>query len=318
MAAVVLAPTSNLTEAEWLAVRKGGIGGSDAAAILGLSPYRSIVEVFRDKVTDEIDGIESEAMYWGTVLEDAVAQEFAKRTGFKVRRVNAVLQHPTIPYLLGNIDRQIVGLPEGPALLECKTTSAFRRSDWDHNQVPDGYYAQVQHYLAVTGWSQGWMAVLIGGQDFRMVQIPRNEEFIQAWLEKAADFWLCVETLTPPLLDGSGAAAAILRRIYPRATGEEIALPMEYNEKLGRYLALKEDLAPLEREKDRLETDLKAAMGTASTATCGAYRAKWSNVTSNRLDQGRLKAEHPEIVEQYTTQSVSRRFSVSPIKDKEA
>ena len=150
--------SKNATREEWLKVRKLGLGGSDMAAVLGLSPWRSPIDVWLDKTSDTVEEKESEPMYWGNVLEEVVAQEFAKRSGYKVRNNNFTLQSEEYPYLLANIDREIVGLDAG---LECKTANAFKANEWDGDNVPDAYYIQCQHYMAVTGKSSWWQYVCL-------------------------------------------------------------------------------------------------------------------------------------------------------------
>jgi len=102
--------SKNATREEWLNVRKLGLGGSDMSAVLGVNQWRSPLDVWLDKTSDTVAEQESEPMYWGTILEDIVAQEFSKRTGYKVRNNNFTLQSEKWPYLLANIDREIVGL----------------------------------------------------------------------------------------------------------------------------------------------------------------------------------------------------------------
>ena len=110
--ALKLVKTQDLSRDQWLAVRKGGIGSSDAAAAVGLNPYRSQLELWmektgRDATLPKADpGDEASPMYWGTLLEPIVAAHYTKRTGHKVRRINAVLQHPQEPWMLANVDRK--------------------------------------------------------------------------------------------------------------------------------------------------------------------------------------------------------------------
>ena len=107
----------NLT---WLKERKKGIGGSDVAAVLGLSKYKTALDVYLDKTTDEITVKESEALRQGKDLEPYVASRFTEETGLKVYQKNEILQHPEYPYIIANIDYFIEGMP---AFLECKTTA---------------------------------------------------------------------------------------------------------------------------------------------------------------------------------------------------
>ncbi len=179
---------------EWLQFRRSGIGGSDMGAILGLNPWRSVLDVWLDKTSDEEPEEEqSEYAYWGTVLEAVVADEFQRRTGMKVRRCNYTLRSIEHPFMLANIDRELVGIDEG---LECKTASAYKEAEWKGDLVPDSYYVQCQHYMAVTGYKAWWIACLIGGNQFVYKRIERNDEFIAQLIEAGRQFWELVEKKT--------------------------------------------------------------------------------------------------------------------------
>ncbi|MDP2678989.1 MAG: YqaJ viral recombinase family protein, partial [Rhodoferax sp.] len=139
--ALRLVKTHDLNRDQWLSVRKGGIGSSDAAAAVGLNPYKSQLELWMDKTgrdgnlpkTDPND--ETSPMYWGTLLESIVAAHYTKRSGHKVRRINAVLQHPKEPWMLANIDREVIGAPD-VQILECKT-AGFQGSFLWREGVPE-------------------------------------------------------------------------------------------------------------------------------------------------------------------------------------
>ena len=163
MQAKVLANTLHMDRKAWLEARKQGLGGSDVATIAGLSKWKSQVQVFLEKTQAiEQEDVQSEVAYFGNVLEEVVAQEFAKRTGLKVQRRNAILQHPAYPWMLANVDRLIVGERIG---LECKTASEYLKKNGRMKKYPVTYL-QCQHYMAVTGYEAWWIAVLIGGNKF--------------------------------------------------------------------------------------------------------------------------------------------------------
>lgn len=153
--ALKLVKTASLNRGEWLEVRKGGIGSSDAAAAVGLHPYKSQLQLWMEKtgrdgqlpVVDPQD--DSSPMYWGTLLEPIVAAHYTRRTGHKVRRVNAVLQHPEHPWMLANIDREVTGAAD-VQILECKTAGIHGARLW-RDGVPEYVQLQVMHQLAVTG-----------------------------------------------------------------------------------------------------------------------------------------------------------------------
>src|SRR5690606_30783967 len=128
-------------------------------------------------------------------------REFSLRTGLKVRRRNAILQHQQYEWMIANIDREVVGVREG---LECKTTSAFNAGEWKNDEIPAPYIVQCQHYMAVTGYSAWWIAVLIGGNKFVYKRIERDDELIEQLIELEKDFWENhVMKNVPPEMDGS-------------------------------------------------------------------------------------------------------------------
>lgn len=153
--------TLTMTREEWLSERRKGLGGSDAAAILGMNPYRSPLAVYMDKIGIAPEILDNEAIRQGRDLEQYVAERFCEDTGRKVRRCNRILQHPEYPWMLANIDRDVVGEDAG---LECKTTSPYNKTPFDQGDVPAPYYWQCQHYMAVTGAKSWYLAVLVHGK----------------------------------------------------------------------------------------------------------------------------------------------------------
>jgi putative phage-type endonuclease len=225
--ALRLVKTQDLSRDEWLTVRKQGIGSSDAAAAVGLNPYQSALELWmiktgRDAGLPKIDPTDDTTpMYWGTMLEHIVAAHYVKRTGRRVRRINAVLQHPDQDkrWMLANIDREVTGDPE-VSILECKTAGINGARLW-LDGVPEYVQLQVQHQLAVTGKQAADVAVLLGGQDLRIHRVERDHQLIAHLVELERQFWQYVVTDTPPPADGSESADQALRALYPH--GHEAA-----------------------------------------------------------------------------------------------
>jgi putative phage-type endonuclease len=312
MAALELVKTNTLTRDEWLQARKKGIGGSDIAAIAGLSPWRSPMAVYLEKIGEIPDQEENEAMYWGTKLEDIVAEEFALRTGMKVQRVNAILQHPENPWMLANIDRRIVGQKAG---LECKTTSAYGRDQWEDEKVPDVYMLQCQWYMAVTGYQSWWIAVLIGGNTFRYKDIQRDEDIIAYITQIGRDFWTLVENRTPPAIDGSDSSAEVLSVLYPadKAIEEEIDLPNDAESFVTEFTHAQNMESHWKSKKDEAANKLKALLGEKTVGLTFAHKVCWKPVTSTRVDTDALKKAG--LYEKYSKSSSTRRFTVKEIKE---
>lgn len=289
--------SKNATREEWLNVRKLGLGGSDMAAVLGLSPWRSPIDVWLDKTSDTVEEKESEPMYWGNVLEEVVAQEFAKRSGYKVRNNNFTLQSEEYPYLLANIDREIVGLDAG---LECKTANAFKANEWDGDNVPDAYYIQCQHYMAVTGKSSWWIAALIGGNTFVYKEIKRNEEVIAAIIETGAAFWELVKNKTMPAPDDTKQCENALKKLYQKSNGQSVELPANYGNMIIDYLEIKNQLSELETKKRGIENVMKDFLKDNERATYGEHFVSWKSTKPREtFDAKAFKNDYPELHKQY-------------------
>lgn len=307
----VLTSTISMSREEWLQARKMGIGGSDAAAIAGLNPWRSPLAVYLDKVEELPDTDNgNEAMYWGTVLEDVVAKEFSTRTGFRIQRRNAMLQHPEHPFMLANVDRFVFNEKKQKGILEVKTTGAFNLS-WDDDNLPDYVALQVHHYLAVTGLSYAYVAVLIGGQQYRHHLIERDQEVIDYLIKIESDFWKLVESKTPPEADGSESSTEALNLLYKDPVpGSEVDLPPTAYDLIQAFEDAKQKESQYKILKDEASNKIKAILGDNEVGHLGERLVTWRPVSTNRLDGKLLQEEHPSIYERYLKTTISRRFAV--------
>lgn len=303
-----------MTELEWLKSRQQGIGGSDAGAILGVNKWRTPFQVYMDK-TQEINelGEQSEAAYWGTELEDLVAREFVKRTGKKVRRRNAILQSVEHPFMTANLDREVVG---EKSLLECKTVNAFGAKEWDSDEIPASYLAQVMHYLAVTGYEKAYIAVLIGGQKYIYKEVDRDEELIAMIISAEKNFWEnFITKKTAPPLDGSTAAEKYLKEKYRDSTPEvSVNLKSEYKDRIKDYFELKNSIKDLEVQAKEIENNIKLELGEAEIGYAPDYEIDWKSIASNKFDSKKFKKDHPELFKQYLNTSSYRKFSIKEVK----
>ena len=308
--ALALVNTKNMDKATWMEFRRKGIGGSDAAAIAGLSKWKSPVAVWLEK-TGQIQPEEAgEAALWGQKLEDVVARHFSEVTGLKVQRRNAILQHPEHKHMLANVDRLIICPELGKGILEVKTTSAYRKDAWEDDRVPDEYMIQVQHYLAVTGLSYAYIAVLIGGQVYKHQFISRDDDIINYLIKIESDFWQLVEAGTPPEMDGSEASSNVLGLLYPESNGEKIDLPLNAEGLIADIEEAKSNEKIWAEKKGLAENKLKSFLGEYEIGVIGDWKVTWKTVVSNKLDSKALKAAHPDIYEQFAKPSSSRRFLI--------
>lgn len=304
----VFAKTKDMPKAEWLLLRRNGIGGSDAAAILGMNPWKSPMDVWLEKTGEFTrDEEENEQMYWGTVLEAVVAEEFTRRTGVKTRRRNAILRSRKHPFMIANVDRLVVGEPAG---LECKTTGLYNVDDWRIG-IPEYYFPQVQHYMAVTGYPVWYVAVLIGGQEFKYYKVPRDDGFIRELVAAESDFWRRVTEKVPPPIDGTKASTELLTRLYPEAEeGAEIELPLDALALIIQYEEACRQEKEIQHVKNEAANKLKDMLGSHERGFIHDRQVIWTNVVSRRLDTKSLQKAHPDICDRFAQESVYRRFSI--------
>ncbi|MDR5879657.1 lambda-exonuclease family protein [Caballeronia sp. LZ032] len=317
--ALRLVETGGLSRTDWLEVRRTGIGGSDAAAAVGLNPYKSSLELWLEKTGRDAELPKpdphdtTEPVYWGTLLEPIVAAAYTQQTGNRVRRVNAVLQHPTIPFMLANLDREIVGVP-GVHILECKTAGEFGARLW-RDGVPEYVQLQVQHQLAVTGKRVADVAVLLCGQQLAVHRIERDDQLIARLISLEAQFWQYVANDTPPPADGSESADRALRCLYPGTAGTTVDFSddRKLSAAFADLVAVRAEIEFREKEETKLKQAIQQTMGDASHAVfeTGEVSFKRSK-DSTGVDLKRLLADHPAFEKQYAiTKPGSRRFLVS-------
>ncbi|HHQ0856191.1 TPA: YqaJ viral recombinase family protein [Listeria innocua] len=309
----ILASVKDMDRTQWLLTRRLGIGGSDAGIIMGLNQYKTAFELWLDK-TDQVlpDESAGEAAYWGNQMEEVVAKEFEKRTGKKVRRSNMMYQHPEHDFMLANVDRFVVG---EDAILECKTASAYLAKEWEADEVPATYLVQIQHYLAVTGKSKAYVAVLIGGNKFIWKEIERDDELINQIIAFELDFWETnVKGHVAPALDGSSAAEKYLKDRFAKSEAKQVILSKKYNDFLAERANLERDIKLLETRKKEIDNNIKGHMESAEKALSDNYEVSWKSMTSKRVDTKKLKEKFSDIYLTVLMESHSRKFTVKEIK----
>jgi putative phage-type endonuclease len=318
-AALRLIKTNDLSRDDWLSVRKGGIGSSDAAAAVGLNPYKSQLELWMEKTgrdanlpkTDPKD--ETSPMYWGTLLESIVAAHYTLRSGHKVRRINAVLQHPTEPWMLANLDREVIGAPD-VQILECKTAGINGMRLWKEG-VPEYVQLQVMHQLAVTGKQAADVAVLICGQELQIHRIERDDVMIARLIELERQFWRYVELDQAPPADGSDSADVALRCLYPHDTGKTLDLSqdLEMSAAFSDLLAVREVLATNVLLEAQFKQRIQQRLGDATKAVFETGEVTWKRSKDGTgLDVNRLLKDQPALANSYSlVKPGSRRFLVN-------
>jgi putative phage-type endonuclease len=318
--ALRLVGTKQLPRKDWLAVRKKGIGSSDAAAAVGLNPYKSQLELWlektgRDSSLPKLDPNDEESpAYWGNVLEPIVAWHYSKRSGNRVRRINAVLQHPDpkLPWMLANIDREVIGADD-VQILECKTAGINGARLWKEG-VPEYVQLQVMHQLAVTGKQAAEVAVLLGGQHLEIHRIERDESMIARLIDLERLFWDYVVSDTPPPADGTASAEAALRCLYPEDNGQTLDFS-QHTELASTYMELKvarQSITQQETREAQLKQVLQQAMGSATRAKFAEGYISWKkSKDSTGLDVERMLKDKPYLQARYPKiKTGSRRFLI--------
>ena len=316
--ALKLVKTTHLNREDWLAVRKGGIGSSDAAAAVGLHPYKSQLQLWMEKtgrdaglpVVDPND--DQSPMYWGTLLEPIVAAHYTRRTGNRVRRVNAVLQHPEHPWMLANLDREVMGAPD-VQILECKTAGIHGSRLW-RDGVPEYVQLQVMHQLAVTGKQAADVAVLMGGQELQVFRVERDAEMIVQLIQLEQQFWGYVERDQEPPADGSDSADLALRCLYPRDSGTtlDLSTDLEMSGVFSDLLAVREVITTQSALEAQLKQRIQQRMGEATRALFETGEVSWKrSKDGTALDTAQLLKDRPELAQAYALiKPGSRRFLV--------
>lgn len=330
--------TAEMSRDDWLKERTKGIGGSDVATVLGLNPYKTPLELWEEKTGKTEGKPAGEAAYWGTQLEDLVAKEFSKRTGMKVQRVNYMLTAGDGDWMRGNLDRAVVNPalagrvhllnPEKAAEsgrllstdvgLECKTANTFMVDQWGDSQeaeimngqvvtdhkIPLYYETQIQWYMAVTGIKKFYVAVLIGGQDFRIYEVNRDEDVIKAIVNQCENFWRNhVLANVPP----APVNVDDIKKLYAKDNGEMSEASNEEATDIGELRNLKEKIKSLKEQEEAVASRLILAIGERMGLTLGGKKAvTYKAMTSTRFSSSDFKKEHPDIYQEYAKTTSTR------------
>ena len=327
---------------DWLNERRNGIGGSDVAAVLGLNPYRTPLDVYMEKTGETKPAEPGQAAYFGTILEDIVAHEFQKRTGMKVQRVNYTLADGEGGWMRGNIDRAVIN-PQiakrvvvntdkraketGRILstnigLECKTANTFMADLWGPSQeeeivagkvvtdhkIPLYYETQIQWYMAVANLDLFYVAVLLGGSDFRIYEVKRDKDVIDALKAACRDFWFgrVKAGIKPDPVNASD-----VRKLYEREDGTMEEADNDVAADIGELRTIKERMKILKEEEKAVSSRLILAIAEKTGYTIdGAKAVTYKAVTTNRIDAARLKKEHPDIYEEFSKQTTTRTLKL--------
>lgn len=278
---------------KWLQTRNAGIGGSDASVIMGLNPYKSPYQLWLEKTgqAEAPDLSGNQYIYWGHKNEANIADWFEEDSGKKVRKLGT-LRNRAHPFMLANVDRAVMGEDAG---LEIKTAGVAQARKWKGDEIPDAYYCQCLHYLAVTGADRWYIAVLIGGNEAIRKTVERNEEDIKALIEAEKDFWDHVVTRTPPPVDGSASCAAALSERF-KGGGSSILLSSKTDAMIESLQSDRAIMDALKKQITQKENAIKELLGDAEEGTTEHYRVLWKTQAGREsVPLSKIKKSAPDI-----------------------
>lgn len=278
---------------EWLEIRKNSIGGSDAAAIMGMSQYGSAYTLWLEKTgqREPEDISDKEPVRLGHDLEDYVAHRFMKKTGKKVRRENSILVNEDIPYAHASVDRLVVGELAG---LECKTTNALNIKRFKNGDFPAEYYAQCMHYLMVTGLPKWHLAVLVLGVDFLTFEIERDEEEITKLMRMEEAFWQHVLDRTPPPVSGLDCDTEAILDMRGGSVPGTIDL-FGRESMLNELSRLKQQEKDIQRQQEAIKQQIMLDMGDYDSGRAGKWKVSWKEQSRSTFDYKRFAADNPGL-----------------------
>ena len=301
---------------------KDVISATMAPIICGVSPWESPYTLWRRIKGLEPPREQTLPMWLGTQMEPIVARLFTRETGMKIKRPHKVFD-PNFWYTTEEYGFPMGALldgvtpPEGPfCVWEGKTASGWQAGEWA-DELPLGYYFQVQHQLAVTGADRCYVAALIGGNMFKHPVVERDNEVIAMITDKERAFWFKnVKAGVPPDADGHEATSNAIKAQWAHSTPDysEVIDDPEVERLAQVYVAQGQSIKALENERDATGNQLRLVLEDRESIISGAYKISAKEQTARRLDTTALKAAHVEIAERFMKESSSRPLRVTERK----
>jgi putative phage-type endonuclease len=297
---------------EFLLRRKSGIGGSDVAAIMGVSKYRNAYDVWRDKTSSEVSENNSSVLKIASYLEQYAAQEYEAATGYKVRRKNSELVNADYPFLKGNIDRQILlDKKRGVGILECKALSTYNFRNVKMHGLPADYICQMQHYFLCGNGMYLWGAFAIVNRDsgeLLTFEVYPDKQFHKEEIRICVPFWTeCVAKNIPPVIEAAAENKVSIAPAYNGIVTDDAELNTLAEQRMENA-ALVDEAKALLAQTDAL---IAEKLGDYEAVDCKGARIYYKSTTRTGIDAVRLKKEKPEIYKEFsktTETSRSLRF----------
>lgn len=287
--------------------RKGFIGASEIAAVMGMSKWDSPLSVWARKTgkVPEKDLSDNESVEWGTRLERVVSAKFAEKHDVKLMAYKKRYVHPDYPFLSCELDNIITGTD---TLVEIKTCHEYMGKEWGEEDIPIEYVYQVMMQLGLSNRKKGWIAVLIGGNKYREREIEFDSEMYDGMIRKAVHFWEnFVLADVQPIAVGNDMD--ILLALYPEETSDDLVTGVEESDEwIGFRQELGMHIKEMEKQKKDVEAKIKQKIGEALGIVSEKYKVTYKKTTTRRVDTAKLK--EAGLYEDYCTATDSRRINV--------
>ena len=288
----------------WMEERQLGVGASEIAVLFGLSPFQTLQELWEQKVYGCSYEPGPELFHWGHTMEPVIAAEFERRTGEKVEDPPQMIMIGSKPHYRASLDRVIVedGVPV--AALELKNLADSRFGEYRVGGPSVGYLLQLQYQMAVAGLDYGYLACMFGGQRWAAWRVLASPTVQAEIFERVDQFWsYVVSKEKPPKTLG-------VRGVAEREINQLTLSDPEWETRLAALNTLRLEKAALEKEEKILKEQVKEVLGDCQTASAGRMEASLSYSSRKSFNKKRLAEEHPELIEQYTTENEFSRLTI--------
>ncbi len=309
------------SDEEWLLERRKGIGGSDIAAICGLSPWQSEFSMWAEKTGALELKDANQAMNWGIKLEPIIRTHYQNVSAIPKEKMwykkNALFRSKKSPIYQASLDGYVM---EDNIIFEGKTTSAFNSSEWGEEgtgDIPKFYICQALWIMGVIEESNKVdIAALIGGNNFKIYHIHRDNDLIKELQNRADEFWGYVKSGTPPPVnDSSKATRQALGEVFSDPDDEIIEGGKKAESAMKSLSKVKEKMRSLEDKKTLHENTLKNIIGNSCGVKAGNFCYTWKERHMKRLNVSELKKNNKEIYDKYLRDASQRILIQKKLKD---
>ena len=312
------------SQEDWEELRTKGVGGSDAGAILGLNKYTTPLDIYKSKVENiSKDVSENINVKKGKDLEPIIFTNYVKpyfdKLGYDIYHLQYTLINENYPWLRANLDGIAVAKKDrtyaSNIIIEIKYVSHFGAINWENDDeliegVPKSYYAQVQHYMAVSGSKTAYVCALFEDTwEVKFFKINRNDEFINNLLVVTQAFYnqnMVMKIPPKPTLKDKEVVEEVIDSF---ATVKSIIPDQEMEDTVSEYLFISNQIKDLDKQKTELSNKIFTLWSEGKT-TINKHTIKFSKIVVNRFDSTRFKKDYPDMYKNYISETTSIRSTI--------